>query len=104
MRAATWRASAGRLQQHASASPLRTLSRAFRPSIPALAEVPIADLHKLGAEALAARGYQKQESDVLLDVMLWSQLREGGAPSGGLAAITSGALVRPTELETPGEL
>ena len=29
-----------------------------------LAEVPIADLHKLGAEALKARGYTKDESAV----------------------------------------
>jgi L-2-hydroxycarboxylate dehydrogenase (NAD+) len=74
---------------------LRPLARALRTSRPAAAEVPIADLHELGAQALGARGYAKQDTDVLLDVMLWSHLREGGAPRAGLAALASGALAPP---------
>lgn len=85
----------------------RLFARAFRPSVPALAEVPIADVHKLGSDALIARGYDKNETAVLMDVMLWSQLREGSAPPSGLSALTSGALappvqsaLRPLEYET----
>ena len=63
-----------------------------------LAEVPIADLHKLGAEALKARATPRTRA-VLLDVMLWPQLQ--GRAAGGLAAIAAGTLAPPSRLARP---
>ena len=77
------------------AAPAISIARTFRTSAPALADLPIADLHKLGTEALGARGYGQDDSAILMDAMLWIHLREGGAPRGGLAALASGALAPP---------
>ena len=80
-----------RLPTSRSLAPLApSLSRGFRASA-ARADVKIADLHKLSEEALVAEGYSKAEAAVLLDVMMWAQLRGYGA---GVSEIAGGAVAK----------
>ena len=81
-----------RLPTSRSLAPLApSLSRGFRASAAARADVKIADLHKLSEEALVAEGYSKAEAAVLLDVMMWAQLRGYGA---GVSEIAGGAVAK----------
>ena len=66
-------------------------ARGFRATVAARADVKIADLHALSTQALVAEGYSREEAAVLLDVMMWAQLRGYGP---GVAEIAGGAVAK----------
>ena len=72
---------------------LRYGARGLHASRPSLAatSVPIADLHKAATDAVLAQGYSRPEADVLLDVMMWAQLRNN---EHGVTMIANGGITR----------
>lgn len=63
---------------------------ATRPPLGSIS-VPIADLHKVATDAIVAHGYSRPEADVLMDVMMWGQLRDNEA---GVQQAVDGSVAR----------